>query len=178
MQKELLIAKRKKARQLHQQGWSTDKIARHLVSSWRSVSRWIEMDSIEEDKRGWERGRLRKYDKQVEQCVINIREELRAAESYFFGPQVVQANYRNLLPDLEPPTLFFITKTLREAGLTSGGKEKGKNRSQYMKYPKRALDKLGKIVLGIDFVGPRYLKNNSEGFISWPASTSARCNMD
>jgi len=163
VQKELLIAKRKKARQLHQQGWSTDKIARHLVSSWRSVSRWIEMDSIEEDKRGWERGRLRKYDKQVEQRVIDIREELRSQESYFFGPEVVQANYRNLHPDLEPPTLFFITKTLREAGLTSGGKEKGKNRSQYMKYPKRALDKLGKIVVGIDFVGPRYLKNNSEG---------------
>jgi len=163
VQKELLIAKRKKARQLHQQGWSTDKIARHLVSSWRSVSRWIEMDSIEEDKRGWERGRLRKYDKQVEQRVIDIREELRSQESYFFGPEVVQANYRNLHPDLEPPTLFFITKTLREAGLTRGGKEKGKNRSQYMKYPKRALDKLGKIVVGIDFVGPRYLKNNSAG---------------
>ena len=32
-----------------------------------------------------------------------------------------------------------------------------------MNYPKRALDKLGKIVLGIDFVGPRYLKDNSNG---------------
>ena len=163
MQKEVLLAKRKKARKLHQKGWSIDKIARHLVSSWRSVSRWIEMESIEEDKRGWKKGCLRKYDKQVEQRVIDIREELRARESYFFGPQVVQANYKNLYPDLESPSLFFITKTLREAGLTTGGKKKGKNRSQYMNYPKRALDKLGKIVLGIDFVGPRYLKNNSNG---------------
>jgi hypothetical protein len=32
-----------------------------------------------------------------------------------------------------------------------------------MNYPKRALDKLGKMVLGINFVGPRYLRNNSEG---------------
>jgi len=119
--------------------------------------------SIEEDKRGWEKGRLRKYDKQVEQQVIDIREELRSAESYFFGPEVVQANYRNLYPDLEPPSLYFIAKTLREAGLTTGGKEKGKNRSRYMNYPKRALDKLGKIVLGIDFIGPRYLRNKSEG---------------
>ncbi|HDL85971.1 MAG TPA: hypothetical protein ENH11_06565, partial [Candidatus Acetothermia bacterium] len=43
MQRELLIAKRKKAKELQQKGWSIDKIARHLVSSWRSVSRWIEM---------------------------------------------------------------------------------------------------------------------------------------
>jgi len=155
--KELLVAKRKKAKQLHQQGWPTDKIARHLVSSWRSVSRWIKMDSIKEDRRGWQKGRLRKYDQQVKQRVINIREELRKEESYFFGPQVVQANYRNLYPHLEPPTLYFITNTLREAGLTTGTKKKGKNRSRYMNYPSRALDKLGKIVLGIDFVGPRYL---------------------
>jgi len=163
VQKQLLVVKRKKAKALHQQGWSTDKIAHHLVSSWRSVSRWIKMDSIEEDRRGWEKGRLRKYDKQVKQRVINIREELREAESYFFGPQVVQANYRNLYPHHKPPTLYFITKTLREAGLTTGTKKKGKNRSRYMNYPKRALDKLGKIVLGIDFVGPRYLKNNPAG---------------
>ena len=163
MQKELLVAKRKKAKELHQKGWSIDKIARHLVSSWRSVSRWIKMESIEEDTRGWKKGRLRKYDKQDEQRVIDIREKLRATESYFFGPQVVQANYRNLYPHLEPPTLYFITKTLREAGLTTGSKKKGKNPSQYMNYPKGALDKLGKIVLGIDFVGPRYLKNNSNG---------------
>lgn len=121
------------------------------------------MESIEEDNRGWEKGRLRKYDKQDKQRVIDIREKLRTTESYFFGPQVVRANYRNLYPALEPPTLYFITKTLREAGLTTGTKKKGKNRSQYMNYPKRALDKLGKIVLGIDFVGPRYLKNNSNG---------------
>jgi hypothetical protein len=163
VQRELLVAKRKKAKELHQKGWSIDKIAHHLVSSWRSVSRWIEMESLEEDNRGWEKGRLRKYDRQVKQRVIDIRQELRATEGYFFGPEVIQANYRNLYPHLEPPTLYFITKTLREAGLTTGGKKKGKNRSQYMNYPKRALDKLGKIVLGIDFVGPRYLKNNSKG---------------
>jgi len=121
------------------------------------------MESIEEDNRGWEKGHLRKYDKQVEQQVMDIRKRLRSTESYFFGPQVVQANYRNLYPHLEPPTLYFITKTLREAGLTTGSKKQGNNRSQYMNYPKRALDKLGKIVLGIDFVGPRYLQNNSNG---------------
>jgi len=29
--------------------------------------------------------------------------------------------------------------------------------------PKRALDKLGKVVLGIDLVGPRYIEQQSEG---------------
>jgi hypothetical protein len=45
-------------------------------------------------------------------------------------PEVVQANFKNLYPDLEPPTLYFITKTLREGGLTTGGKKRGKNRSR------------------------------------------------
>jgi len=126
VQRELLVAKRKKAKELHQKGWSIDKIAHHLVSSWRSVSHWIEMESIEEDNRGWKKGRLRKYDRQDKQRVIDIRQELRATESYFFGPKVVQANYRNLYPHLEPPTLYFITKTLTTGGrIDNGWQEEG-----------------------------------------------------
>jgi len=45
MHRELLIAKRQKAKQLHTRGWSVSEIARHLVSNWRSVRRWIEMVS-------------------------------------------------------------------------------------------------------------------------------------
>lgn len=164
MHRELLIAKRKKAKRLHQKGWSVNKIAHHLVSNWSSVNRWIEMEEIEEDNRGWKKGRLRRYGKKSEKRVIKIRKKLRAEESYFFGPEVILANYRRRYPDEEEPTIYFITKTLRKAGLTTvNGKEKRDNRSQYMKYPKRALDKLGKIVLGIDFVGPRYIQEKSEG---------------
>ncbi|MBS3788878.1 hypothetical protein KGY79_11860 [Candidatus Bipolaricaulota bacterium] len=32
-----------------------------------------------------------------------------------------------------------------------------------MNYPQRALDKLGKVVEGIDFIGPRYIEGQSQG---------------
>ena len=118
MQRELLIAKRKKAQLLHAKGWPVNKIARHLVSNWSSVKHWIEMEDIHSDHRGWKKGRLRKYNRKVEARVLHIRQELRKEESYFFGPDVVQANYGHLYPEDEPPTISFIAKTIREAGWT------------------------------------------------------------
>ncbi len=45
------------------------------------------------------------------------------------------------------------------------GKEKSRtdNGSEYRNYPQRSLDKLGKVVEGIDFVGPRYIENQRQG---------------
>jgi len=164
MHKQLLIVKRKKAKQLHEKGWSVNRIAHHLLSNWSSINRWINMEQIDTDNRGWKKGRLRRYDKKTKERVINIRNKLRAEESYFFGPQVVLANYRKRYKDDKEPTMYFITNTIREAGLTTvNSKEKRDNRSCYMKYPRRALDKLGKVVLGIDFVGPRYIEQKTEG---------------
>jgi len=164
MHKELLLVKRKKAKKLHDQGYSINKIADKLVSNWSSVKKWIEMDDVTKDNRGWEKGNLREYNQEVKKRVIEIRKRLRKEQSYFFGPQVIRANYRNLYPDEKTPTIYFIAKTLREEGMTTGKdntpKEDG---SEYMNYPQRTLDKLGKVVEGIDFIGPRYIEDQSEG---------------
>lgn len=165
MDRELLIAKRKKARELHAKGWSVNRIARHLVSNWRSVRHWIEMEDIQADGRGWKKGRLRKYDRETEARVLQIREELRKEESYFYGPDVVRANYEHLYPGEEPPTISFITKTIREAGwtkMTNKQARRGKA-SEYMNYPQRTLDKMGRVVEGVDFMGPRYIEGRSRG---------------
>ncbi len=165
MQRELLIAKRKKARDLHTKGWSVNRISRHLVSDWRSVKRWIEMDDIQADHRGWKKGRLRKYDRQTQERVLKIRQELRKEESYFFGPDVIRANYENRYPGEKPPTMSFITKTIREAGWTrmTSKRDRSGNASRYMNYPQRALDKMGQVVEGVDFMGPRYIEGRSQG---------------
>jgi hypothetical protein len=165
MHRELLIAKREKAKQLHAKGWSVNKIARHLVSNWRSVKRWIEMEDIHADNRGWKKGRLRKYDGKVLDRVLQIRRELREEESYFFGPRVVQANYARLYPREKLPTMSFITKSIREAGWANVARKRDRSSkpSAYMNYPQRALDKLGRVVEGVDFIGPRYIDGQSRG---------------
>jgi len=61
MHKELLVVKRKKAKDLYDQGYSINKIADKLVSNWSSVKKWIEMDDVTVDNRGWEKGNLREY---------------------------------------------------------------------------------------------------------------------
>ncbi len=164
MHKELLIVKRRKAKELYDDGYSINKIADKLVSNWSSVKKWIEMDDVTVDNRGWEKGNLREYDQEVKKRVIEIRKKLRKEQSYFFGPQVIRANYRKLYPDKKVPTIYFIAKTLREEGMTTGeDKTRTEDGSEYMNYPQRTLDKLGTVVEGIDFIGPRYIEDQSEG---------------
>src|SRR6056297_278286 len=164
MHKELLVVKRQKAKDLYDDGYSINKIADKLVSNWSSVKKWIEMDDVTVDNRGWEKGNLREYSQVVKDKVIEIRKRLRKEQSYFFGPQVIRANYRKLYPDEKTPTIYFIAKTLREEGMTTGKDDsRTDNGSEYMNYPQRTLDKMGTVVEGIDFIGPRYIEDQSEG---------------
>jgi hypothetical protein len=61
MNKKLLIFKRKKAKELHEKGWSNRKIAGHILASKNSVGKWVQMDEseISTDNRGWEKGEIK-----------------------------------------------------------------------------------------------------------------------
>ena len=75
IKKELLISKRKKAKELHEKGWSNREIARHILASKNSVGKWVRMDEREVsiDNRGWEKGTSRKYAPETKQQIIKIR---------------------------------------------------------------------------------------------------------
>lgn len=163
MKKALLFAKRKKAKQLHDKGLSINTIARKLVSNWRSVHKWVHMEEVTEDNRGWKKGKLRSNTQKQQHRIIAIRKELRKEESYFFGSHVMQKNYKIRYPKDEVPSLYFIHKSLREEGLSMHQKHnRVKDGSTHLQYPKDTLDKIGKVVLGLDFVGPRYIQAQSE----------------
>ncbi len=57
---------------------------------------------------------------------------------------------------------------MNEAGLVKSRGKKKRGRSKYMKYPDYTLTKLGKSMMSIDFIGPRYLKgsDNRINFLS------------
>ena len=168
MNKELLISKRKKAKELHEIGWSNREIARQLLASKNSVGKWVRMDEIDIliDNRGWEKGASRKYAPETKQQIIRIREDLEKEDSYFIGSEVVRKNYENQTG--EEVTKSYVDRVLKDAGLVRSPQKKKKGRSKYMKYPEYTLTKLGKRMVSIDFIGPKYLKgsDNRINFLS------------
>jgi len=82
MNKKLIIFKRKKAKELHEKGWSNRKIARHLLASKNSVGKWVQMDEseISSDNRGGEKGKSRKYTPETKRQIIKIRTDLEKEE--------------------------------------------------------------------------------------------------
>jgi len=160
MKKELLILKRKKAKELHEKGWSNRKIAKYLLASKDSVGKWMQMDEseISSDNRGWKKGKPRIYTPETKQQVINIRKDLEKENSYFIGSNVVKKNYEAQTD--KSISISFVGRVLKEAGLVKSPGKKKKGRSKYMKYPDYTLTKLGKSMMSIDFIGPRYLKGS------------------
>lgn len=168
MKKELLVLKRKNAKELNKIGWSNRKIARYLVVNKNSIGKWlrIDEDEIEVDQRGWKKGIPRKYTINAKEQIKKIRKDLEKENSYFIGSTVVKANYEKQTG--ETVSLSFVDRVLKEAGLTKTNRKKEKGRSKYMDYPKYTLNKLGKIMMSVDFIGPKYLKgsNNRINFLS------------
>lgn len=168
MEKILAVEKRKKARELYEGGWSIRKIAKNLIAGRDNVSRWIKMndDEIGVDERGWKKGKPRKYTQDAKEHIKKIRRDLEWEDSYFIGSNVIKANYEKQTG--KTVSLSFVGRVLKEAGLVKTPRKKEKGRSKYMNYPKYTLGKLGKIMMSIDFVGPKYLKgsDNRINFLS------------
>lgn len=160
MEKALLIQKRKKTRKLNKKGWSNRKIARHLLTSKDSVGKWVKMDEIEVsvDGRGWKKGKSRKYAQEAKEHIKKIRRDLEREGSYFVGSSVVKDNYEKQTG--ETVSKSFVGRVLKEAKLVKTPRKKEKGRSKYMKYPECTLRKLGKVMMSIDFIGPKYLKGS------------------
>lgn len=162
MKKELLTLKRKKAKELHEKRWSSRKIARYLLASKDSVGKWIQMDEreISCDNRGWKKGKSRKYTPETKEQVIKIRSNLEKEDSYFIGSMVVKQNYENQTG--KEVSKSFVDRVLKEKGMVKSPAKKKKGKSKYMKYPEYTLTKLGKSMMSIDFIGPKYLKGSAD----------------
>lgn len=162
MNKELLILKRNKAKELHEKGWSDRKIARQLVASKNSVGKWIRLDvnELSTDNRGWKKGKPRKYTRDAKSKIIKIRKTIEEENSYFVGSLVVKDNYEKQTG--KKVSESFVGRVLKEAGLVKSLGKKKKGMSKYMKYPQHTIRKLGKSMMSIDFIGPKYLKGSSD----------------
>nr|QNO49594.1 hypothetical protein IDCAPMJN_00031 [Methanosarcinales archaeon ANME-2c ERB4] len=143
MNKELLISKRKKAKDLHEIGWSNREIARQLLVSKNSVGKWVQMDEREVliDNRGRERGLSRKYAPETKQQIIRIREDLEKEDSYFIGSEVVRKNYENQTG--KKVSKSYVDSALKEAGLVRSLGVEEKRTEQVHEIPEIYTDQIG-----------------------------------
>lgn len=84
MKKEQMIQLRKKVQFYAEQGMKGTMIAKKFGVSRKFVIRWKNVKDITEDKRGWGKGKKRKYSNKQEQRVVEKRKEL---EGNFFSDQ-------------------------------------------------------------------------------------------
>ncbi len=85
------IQLRKKVQLLAKQGLNNTQIAKKLQVTRNFVIKWKEAKSISVDKRGWQKGKKRKYTDEQEQLVIQAR--LNTEQEFFLELRQSSRNY-------------------------------------------------------------------------------------
>lgn len=167
-EKREAIQTRKRVNDLYfNEGYSKRSIARIEEVSTDFVVKWTQSpdQDFEEDDRGWEQGRRRKWDDMLDQRIQAIRLELENdPDQHYIGPTAIQVEYHRRYPDEELPPVRTIGKVLKDLGLSkpnSSGTTKGA--AQYLRYPEWTIyDGLGGRVMEVDFVGEKFITKRSE----------------
>lgn len=140
--------------------------------SWNFVSAWTKdkKQKFETDNRGWKKGISRNHTKADKKLVIKIRKRLASsATEFYIGPEIILSEIlNNDYKNKEKINLSFIKKTLKDSGLVKVHQKKKKGGSVYQHYPKTLLEKLGVIIVEIDFL-ERVIKGQTKplNFISF-----------
>jgi len=118
------------------------------------------------DRRGWEKGRPRKYTDHQEEKILSIYYNLKDNPSSFFcGATAIQNIWKDYYPLTLPPHLRYIGRVLKKHNLTEKIKRgKNKGASRYLLYPEHTI--LNTIsqgsLLEIDFIGKKFIQGRTE----------------
>jgi len=117
-----------------------------------------------QDNRGWQKGHARVYtDSNIAERVCALKRTRIDANKYFLGSEYVQMDYGKQYPHEELPSIWFIDKTVRQAGLqTRKPKQRKKGGSQYLLYPVQSIRNLGQVHQSADFIGKKYIAGHRE----------------
>jgi transposase len=138
-----------------------EKVSRGFVDKWTKSPD----QGFAEDKRGWEKGKGRKWDKSTERRIREIREYLeQKPEGFYAGATAIDLEWRRRYPETDPPPLRTIGQIMSDLGLTKPNK-KGKNKgaAEYLRYPEYTIyNLLGGRVLEADFIGQKHITGRTE----------------
>jgi hypothetical protein len=149
---------------LKNEGLSTAEIARRLAVRRATLVAWFQHDAYQ-DHRGWTKGELRKYTPAVRERVIALKQARIDQGRYFLGAPYVQMDYAKRYPKEEPPSLWFINESVRQAGLQTHQpkkRQRGKDTVRRLHFPVKTIVGLGRIHQACDYVGKKYMYGSSE----------------
>lgn len=155
--------KYQEAQRLHKEGKSKTQISQILNIRKPTIIKWLSQDTYE-DNRGWQKGQARTYtDSEVAEHICAIKRKRIENKNYFVGSNYVHMDYAKQFPDKEPPSVWFIDKTIRQAGLqTKKPKKRKKGGAEYLLYPVEAIRDLGSVHQSADFIGKKYIAGQRE----------------
>ncbi len=117
------------------------------------------------DKRGWPKGKRRKWTKATEDRIKKIHNDLENDPFEFYtGATAITDEWRKRYPNISPPPLITIGRILSDLGL-SIKRKKGRNKgaARYLCYPEYTIyTLLGGRVLESDFIGKKYITGRTE----------------
>jgi len=129
------------------------------------VARWTKSpdQDLSKEGRGWKKNRGRLYTLKDEQRALAIHRELDDdADVYFSGASAIHHTYHQRYPSGKVLSLRFIGRTLAKHGLSQKPKVRIKGASRYLHYPVLLIDKLGKSLLEMDFIGKKFIEGRTE----------------
>jgi len=142
-------------------------IAKKKMVSRNFVIRWTKSkDQIfTQDKRGWPKGKRRKWNKITEKRIKEIYQDLANDPLAFYSGATAIANvWQKKYPNSVPPPLITIGRILSDLGL-SVKRKRGRNQgaARYLCYPEYTIyHLLGGRVLECDFIGKKYITGRTE----------------
>jgi hypothetical protein len=115
------------------------------------------------DYRGWKKGKSRSYSPRDEERILRIHQELDAdPQEHFSGASAILQRYQERYPSGKQISLRFIGRTLTKYGLSSKPKVRRKGVSRYLHYPEATINRLGRSLLEIDFIGKKFITGRTE----------------
>ncbi len=114
------------------------------------------------ETRGWQKGQSRTYESNIAERICTVKRQRVENNKFFVGSEYVQMDYAKQYPDEQLPSIWFIKKAVRQAGLqTRKPKKRRKGGSQYLLYPVQAIKDLGSVQQSADFIGKKYITGQS-----------------
>jgi transposase len=154
MKKIHLIEKRREAKRLRRKGWSIRKIAGYLVCSTNSVRRWIALDDdqVNEDQRGWKKGKFRKYSPVEKKELVDLIEKLENMSEKPVSIKRLKSRYKTEFG--KELSDWFVHDTLYKYRNTHEPEtEEDQPYGETGSLP--VVKKLGRVIMKVDFIKPQ-----------------------
>lgn len=136
------------------------KVSRPFIDKWTQSSN----QDFNEDARGWEKGRRRKWSKKIEEKIEKIYNDLKNNPAQFYlGATAIDLEWRRKY-SVAPPPLRTIGQIMQDLNISQKiKKDKHKGAAKYLCYPEHTIFNLiAERVLELDFIGKKFIDGQTE----------------